>query len=82
MLGLENKGHLSKAADADITVIDPDTGIASMAFVMGKMIMKDGDVMGTSGRLLTTLAGEAAAYNSGLEYEIINIRTSRLYEKF
>ena len=82
MLGLENKGHLSKGADADITVIDPDTGIASMAFVMGKMIMKDGDVMGTSGRLLTTLAGEAAAYTSGLEYEIINMRTTRLYERF
>ena len=82
MLGLENKGHISKGADADITVVDPRTGIASMAFVMGQMIMKDGEVIGKSGRLLTTLAGETSAYNSGLEYQIINMKKTRLYENF
>ena len=79
---MENKGHLSKGADADITVVDPSTGIASMAFVMGQMIMKDGEVIGKSGRLLTTLAGETSAYNSGLEYQIINMKKTRLYENF
>jgi len=82
MLGLENKGHFRKGADADITVIDPNTGRASMSFVMGRVIMKDGVVMGQSGQLLTTYAGEASAYNSGLKYEIINMGKTKLYENF
>ena len=36
MMGLPNKGHFSEGADADITVINPETNEPTMRFCGGK----------------------------------------------
>ena len=59
MLGLPSKGHFSEGADADITVIDPQTNEPAMSFVAGKPIMIDGHVVGRGGTLLVTAQGAA-----------------------
>lgn len=82
MLGLMNKGHFSPGADADVTVIDPETHQPVMSFVAGKPIMVDGHVVGTGGTLLVTAAGQRAAAKSGLRYEVVDLAESRLYEGF
>jgi N-acyl-D-aspartate/D-glutamate deacylase len=82
MIGLVNKGHLSPGADADLTVIDPVAGKATMAIVAGEQIMIDGKVVGTGGKLLVTESGERAASESGLPFEIVDLTGSKLYAGF
>lgn len=79
MLGLPNKGHLSDGADGDVTVIDPRTGKATMSLVNGLPIMVNGRVVGSGGTWLVTAEGEKVAASSGLPYEVIDLRQSRLY---
>ena len=79
MLGLPNKGHLSEGADADITVIDPQTNEPTMAFVAGKPIMIDGEVVGSGGTLLVTQAGRRTAQASGLPYQVVDMAHTKLY---
>ena len=79
MLGLSNKGHFSEGADADITVINPETNEPAMSFVAGKPIMIDGHVVGSSGTLLVTAAGRRAADASGLPYQVVDMADSKLY---
>lgn len=79
MLGLPNKGHFSEGADADITVIDPQTNEPTMSLVAGKPIMVDGHVVGTGGNLLVTRAGQRAAKASGLPYQIVDMAGTKLY---
>ena len=79
MLGLPNKGHFSEGADADITVIDPQTNEPTMSFVAGKPIMVDGHVVGSGGNLLVTRAGQRAAKNSGLPYQVVDMAGTKLY---
>ena len=79
MLGLPNKGHFSEGADADITVINPETNEPAMSFVAGKPIMIDGHVVGSSGTLLVTAAGRRAAHASGLPYQVVDMAGSKLY---
>ncbi|MCH7738888.1 MAG: amidohydrolase family protein [Chloroflexi bacterium] len=80
MLGLLNKGHFSQGADADITVVDPGSGRATMSLVAGETIMQDGRSVATGGTWLVTSEGEAAAQASGLKHEVIDLAQSRLYE--
>ncbi len=80
MLGLVNKGHFSPGADADITVVDPGSGRATMSQVAGETIMQDGRSVADGGTWLVTAEGEAAAQASGLRYEVIDLARSRLYE--
>ena len=79
MLGLSNKGHFSEGADADVTVINPETNEPAMSFVAGKPIMIDGHVVGSSGTLLVTAAGRRAADASGLPYQVVDMTDSKLY---
>ena len=79
MLGLPNKGHFSEGADADITVIDPQTNEPAMSFVAGKPIMVDGHVVGVGGNLLVTRAGQRAAKASGLPYQVVDMAGTKLY---
>ena len=79
MLGLSNKGHFSEGADADITVINPETNEPAMSFVAGKPIMIDGHVVGSSATLLVTAAGRRAADASGLPYQVVDMAGSKLY---
>ncbi len=79
MLGLVNKGHFSEGADADITIINPETNQPTMSFVAGKPIMIDGHVVGSGGTLLVTPAGRRAAEVSGLPHQIVDLTKSNLY---
>jgi len=67
ILGLANKGHLGKGADADITFLDLDKGVPCMSMVCGKVIMKDGEVLGKKGTVITTPAGQEAVRKTGLD---------------
>ena len=68
ILGLENKGHLGVGADADVTVLDLDRGIPCMGIVAGRTIMKDGEIYGEKGVIITTPAGVQAVKRAGLQY--------------
>ncbi|MSQ34252.1 MAG: amidohydrolase [Dehalococcoidia bacterium] len=81
MLGLLNKGHFTPGADADITIVDPGTGRATMSLVSGKVIMKDGRTAADGGTWLVTGQGEAAAKASGLPYQVMDLSKSWLYGK-
>ena len=78
MFGLTGKGHLSPGADADVTVVEPDTGIPSLGLVAGNVIMREGRAVATGGTLLVTKEGETAAKNSGLGYQIVDLSRSKL----
>ena len=80
MFGLLSKGHLSPDADADVTVIDPETAKPTMGIVGGKVVMVNGHVVGKGGTILVTGAGESAAKASGLDYAIVDLLKSKLYE--
>ncbi len=79
MLGLVSKGHFSEGADADITVLDPEINEPTMSLVAGKLIMIDGQVVGTGGTLLVTPQGQKTAKDSGLPYQVVDLSNSKLY---
>ena len=79
MMGLPNKGHFSEGADADVTIIDPETNEPTMSFVAGKPIMIDGHVVGSGGTLLVTSAGRRAVEASGLPYQVVDMASTKLY---
>ena len=82
MMGLNNKGHFTPGADADITVLDAERGKAVMSFVAGSMIMCRGESVGSGGTLIVTSEGEAAARNSGLPYRVVDLSESKLYADY
>jgi len=79
MFGLTTKGHLSPGADADVTVVDPATGVAVLSLVAGNPVMRDGQSLGQGGTLLVTSEGEAAARRSGLGVQVVDLSQSKLY---
>jgi hypothetical protein len=79
MLGLLNKGHFSEGADADITIVDPDSGLATMSLVAGEVIMENGKSVASGGAWIVTEAGEDAAKASGLKYDVVDLEKSQLY---
>ena len=79
MLGLENRGHFTEGAEADITIIDQNIGKAVMSFVKGKMIMKDGMSLMNGGNWLILSEGKELAEKSGLPFEILDLSKSKLY---
>ena len=82
MMGLNDRGHFTPGSDADITVVDPERGKAVMSFVAGRMIMRDGEVVGNGGTLIVTPEGVAAASDSGLPYRVVDLAESKLYEDY
>ena len=82
MMGLLNKGQLSEGADADITVVNPRTGKATMSLVAGELIMLNRRVVGKGGTWLILEEGRKAAESKGLPYEIINLEESKMYENW
>ena len=82
MLGLMNKGHFSPGADADITVLDPSTSQPVMSLVAGRLIMLEGRPVGSEGTLLVTSEGAAAAKDSGLAYQVVDLSQSKLYADY
>ena len=73
MMGLEQKGHLSSGADADITVLDFKKGCASMGIALGNIIMIDGIVVGTGGTIITTESGKDYVSQAGVPYYITDL---------
>ncbi len=82
MMGLLNKGHFTPGADADITVLDPQRNQPVMSLVAGDLIMHRGRPVGSGGTLLVAPGGEAAARNSGLPYQVVDLSESKLYEGY
>jgi len=79
MFGWLNKGHLAVGADADITVLDPERGMAVMGINKGKVIMIEGMVIGEKGRILTTERGEKKIKETNIDYEVFNLNDCLLY---
>jgi hypothetical protein len=79
LLGLTAKGHLGEGADADVTVVDGETGRASMAIADGELIMLDGVVIGEGGHLLTTPEGRSALEETEFPVTAVDLSRSRLY---
>ena len=70
---------MSRVSRLDLTVFDPTLNKPIMSFVAGNLIMVDGKVVGSGGRLLVTLEGKKTAESSGLPYEVIDLSQSKLY---
>ena len=81
MFGLENKGRLEPCADADITVIDPQSGAATDTIVGGTVVVRDGQLVASGGTILTTDRGKSAAADSGIPYEIIEPTKGLMYSR-
>ena len=79
MLGLLNKGHFTEGADADVTVVNPSSGKASMSLVAGELIMLNRRAIGKGGTWLVLDEGKDSAAATGLPYEVINLENSKLY---
>jgi hypothetical protein len=79
ILGLQNKGHLTPGADADITVIDPLAQKASLSISNGRVIMHDGRVLGSGSRIVTTAAGAAYVREQGLPVTVVDLGDSAFY---
>jgi len=73
LLGLKNKGHLAVGADADITVIDMMECKPYMAVANGEVIMLDGCVMGSGGRMIITERGESYIKAETLDYILSDV---------
>jgi len=82
VFGLNNKGHLSIGADADITVLNEEQTSACMSFANGKQIMKDQVVTGSGARLITTERGIASATKHNLPYILADLENSAFYRNF
>ena len=82
MMGLNDKGHFTPGADADITVLDPERGKAVMSFVAGSMIMRGGRSVASGGTLIVTPEGEDAAKSSGLPCRVVDLSESKLYKDY
>lgn len=72
ILGLQDKGHLSIGADADITVVDLNTQKPVMTVSNGRVIMWKGVICGSGTSMLTTPAGKAYVESKGLKPYVID----------
>lgn len=80
MLRLDNKGHLTPGADADITIYDFETQKPVASFVMGQPVLKDGQVVGKGGTVICTDRGEKAIRERGLGCIVVD--PSKPVERF
>lgn len=81
IFGLKSKGHLGVGADADISIVDPQTLNAVMSYIGGKLAMKDGLAVKRAGVILTTEYGEKYLKEKGIRYDVIIPEEGRLYRK-
>jgi dihydroorotase-like cyclic amidohydrolase len=72
MLGIPSKGHLAPGADADVTVVDLDTGRATWSVAGGRVVLSDGQVVGRGGHFLTTPRGAPAVRSNVAEHTVIH----------
>jgi dihydroorotase-like cyclic amidohydrolase len=81
ILGLENKGHLSIGADADISVLDLTTQKPVMSLSNGTVIMREGQVCGQGCRMITTPAGEKHIRAKELQTCVVDPMKTAFYRK-
>lgn len=72
MLRLENKGHLSVGADADITVYDYATQKPMASFVEGRKVLWNGEVVGKGATVICTKHGKEAIEKRGLKAIVVD----------
>jgi hypothetical protein len=72
ILSLQNKGHLSEGADADVTVVDLERQRPVAVICNGSVIMYKGFVCGKGARFITTPEGKADVSAAGLEPLVID----------
>ncbi len=70
LLGLNNKGHFSPGADADITVFNYEKQQAVHSLVEGRFILKNQKVIGEKGKIITTHFGEKYLKQKQIPYII------------
>lgn len=75
IMGLCNKGHLTPGADGDVTVLDMDRLSPVLAYANGRRIMENGEVFGTSARIVTTPHGVKAVKAAGCEALVVDLGT-------
>lgn len=76
MFGLKDKGHLSAGADADVVVVDPETGRVCITIVAGKIRMASGSVFGGSGVILTGSRGRRDLEREGVPCREVDLSES------
>ncbi len=81
MLSLSSKGHLGQGADGDLIVVDPDTHQVLLTVAMGKIIMRQGSVIGTGGRMITTQRGITSLEDRKIPYKTVDLSSSLLFTK-
>ncbi|MBO5658635.1 MAG: amidohydrolase family protein [Duodenibacillus sp.] len=65
-LNLPSKGHLAVGADADVSILDFDAKKAYATVVNGKIIMKEGQLLGSGTGIVCDERGEAALTKRGI----------------
>ncbi len=79
MLGCPTKGHLGEGSDADVTGIDPESGIPTFSLVGGKLVLWRGALVGSGSTILTTESGRASLESSGFQTRVIDVSAGMLY---
>ena len=72
MLRLDNKGHLSVGADADITIYNYATQKPVATFVKGKTVFKNDHVYGSNGTVICTQYGEKYVRDLGIDTLVVD----------
>jgi len=80
MFGFASKGSLQDGFDADVTLVEPESGKAHMAIARGEIIMVDGVVVGRGGCLIATPAAKGAE-TEGIPVEFADLETSLFYTR-
>jgi dihydroorotase-like cyclic amidohydrolase len=80
ILGLDNKGHFTPGADADITILDLERQKPRTAIAGGKVIMHAGYVCGQASKIITTASGTDAIRAQGLTPVIVDLAKSGFYQ--
>lgn len=80
MLGLENKGHLTPGADADVIVVNQENGQVEEVLSNGQVCMASGIVFDLPGKLLTTERGVKYLQKFQVPYEVIDLQKSIYFQ--
>ena len=82
-LGLPKKGQLGMGADADVSVLDFERKKAYATVVNGKVIMKDGELLGTGTGIICDERGEAYLKGRGIRTIVKNeLAPDRIRDRF
>ncbi len=81
MFGFRHKGHLGEGADADITVIDKQKRQAVFTVVGGRIIAREGRVVGSGAQLYTQDEGIDTLRETGYPVDTVDLQDSLFYRK-